>query len=222
MFNSIWLLLSTLITLIPVCFGTVEPLAKKETLSPFFRLDSSNVAFVINDEDVVIPDVSNLNLLAVLYNQELKNTVFLVRSLASVGFGISSPKFLTVIFSPSRVTLASLLGRSSKSDKTPVILNSTLFVRSPFSYPNINSSLLISSVDRIETPIPVQFKNWLIVLSPYVIVLIPLTPFETSVPVVPNPTVESTVNNVELCDASSITLVFPGIVNVPCIAVLSS
>ena len=120
----------------------------------------------MNDEyDVVNPVVSNLNLLAVLYNHELKNTVFLVLSLANVGLGISSPKFLTVIFSPSRVTLASLVGSNSKSDRTPVILNSTLLVKSPSSYPNINSSLLKSSVDLIETPIPVQFKNWLIVLS---------------------------------------------------------
>ena len=63
----------------------------------------------------------------------MKNTVFLDLSLGSVGFGIFSPKFLTVIFSPSRVTLEPLLGKSSKLDNTPVILNSTLFVRSPFS-----------------------------------------------------------------------------------------
>ena len=165
-FNSIWLPPITLSTIIPVCFGTVDPLAKYDTLSPVLRLDTSKEAFVINDEyDVVNPVVSNLNLLAVLYNQELKNTVFLVLSLANVGLGISSPKFLTVIFSPSRVTLASLVGSNSKSDRTPVILNSTLLVKSPSSYPNINSSLLKSSVDLIETPIPVQFKNWLIVLS---------------------------------------------------------
>ena len=53
----------------------------------------------MNDEyDVVNPVVSNLNRLAVLYNQELKNTVFLVLSIGKVGLGISSPKFLTVIF----------------------------------------------------------------------------------------------------------------------------
>ena len=86
----------------------------------------------------------------------------------------------------------------------------------------MNSSLLKSSVDLIELPIPVQSKNWFIVLSPYVIVLIPLTPFTTTVPVVPKPTVESTVKTFELIGASSITLVFPGIVKVPCIADLSS
>ena len=59
-------------------------------------------------------------------------------------------------------------------------------------------------------------------LSLYVIVLIPLTPFVTTVPVVPKPTVESTVKTVAVVGASSITLVFPGIVNVPCIADLSS
>ena len=37
--------------------------------------------------------------------------------------------------------------------------------------------------------IPLQFKNWLTVLSEYVIVLIP----DMIVPVVPKPTVESTV-----------------------------
>jgi len=40
--------------------------------------------------------------------------------------------------------------------------------------------------------------------------------------VVPKPTVESTVKIVAVVGASSITLVFPGIVNVPCIADLSS
>ena len=64
-------------------------------------------------------------------------------------------------------------------------------------------------------------KNWLIDLSAYVIVLIPFTPLITTVPVDPNPTVESTVKTVELIGASSITLVLPGIVNVPCIADLS-
>ena len=53
-------------------------------------------------------------------------------------------------------------------------------------------------------------------------VLIPLTPFAIKIPVVPNPTVESTVNKSELIGASSIILVFPGIEKVPCIAVLSS
>ena len=112
----------------------------------------------------------------------MKKTVFLVLSLSKVGLGIFSPKFLTVIFSPSRVTLDPSLGKSSKFDKTPVILNSTLFVKSPSSYPNINSSLLKSSVDLIELPIPVQSKNWLIDLSPYVIVLTPVIPFVTTVP----------------------------------------
>ena len=53
-------------------------------------------------------------------------------------------------------------------------------------------------------------------------VLIPLTPLVTTVPVVPNPTVESTVSVVVFTGASSITLVLPGMVNVPCIADLSS
>jgi len=53
-------------------------------------------------------------------------------------------------------------------------------------------------------------------------VLIPFTPFEIRVPVVPKPTVESTVSKSELTGASSIILVFPGIVKIPCIAVLSS
>ena len=238
--NSLWISWSNLFTLIveprlillsisviflttiPVCLGTDEPFAYNDTLSPIFKFELSGFVFKKNWSDDTIFSVSSLNLLAVLYNHELKNTVLRVLSESILGFGIFSPKFLTVIFSPSRVTLDPSDGNNSKSDNTPVILNSTLLVKSPSSYPNINSSLLISSVDLIELPIPVQFKNWFIVLSLYVIVFIPFTPLVTSIPVVPNPTVESTVSKVLLIGASSITLVLPGIVNVPWIPLLSS
>ena len=45
------------------------------------------------------------------------------------------------------------------SDNTPVILKSILFDKSPFSYPKIVSSVLISSAASIPTPTPVQPKN---------------------------------------------------------------
>ena len=49
--------------------------------------------------------------------------------------------------------------RKIKSDNTPVILNSTFLLRSPSSYPKINSSDLTSSVDEIVLVIPEQFRN---------------------------------------------------------------
>ena len=51
------------------------------------------------------------------------------------------------------------------SDNTPVILKSILFVKSPFSYPNIVSLSLRSSAVPIPTPTPVHPKNWLIDLD---------------------------------------------------------
>ena len=48
---------------------------------------------------------------------------------------------------------------------TPVILNSTFFVKSPFSYPKILSSAITSSPKLIWFEMPVQFRNWLTVLS---------------------------------------------------------
>ena len=193
------------LTTIPVCFGAVEPFAKRETLSLTFKLELSGFVLRKNVSEAIIFSVSISNVLAVLYNHELKKTVLRVLSDSTVGLGIFSPKFLTVIVSPSRVTLDPSVGSNSKFDNTPVILNSTLFVKSPSSYPKINSSLLISSADLIELPIPEQFKNWLIVLSLYVIVFIPLTPFVTNTPVVPNPTVESTVSKVLFIGAVSYT-----------------
>ena len=69
----------------------------------------------------------------------------------------------------------------------------------------------------IDVDTPTQFKNWFTVLSVYVIVLIP----DITVPVVPNPTVESTVITEDPTDTFPITFVFPGIVNVPWIPVRS-
>ena len=66
----------------------------------------------------------------VLYIHELKNVslLFLID-----GFGTTSPKFLTEIFSPSVVTLDVSDGISSKLDNTPVIRTSTFLEVSPFS-----------------------------------------------------------------------------------------
>ena len=47
----------------------------------------------------------------------------------------------------------------TNSDNTPVILKSTLFVKSPFSYPKMVSLSLRSSAVPIPTPIPEHPKN---------------------------------------------------------------
>ena len=69
----------------------------------------------------------------------------------------------------------------------------------------------------IDEPIPVQFKNWLTVLSPYEIVFAPVR----TTPVVPNPTVESTVITEDPTGTLPITFDFPGIVKVPLMPLLS-
>lgn len=66
------------------------------------------------------------------------------------------------------------------------------------------SSDLISSVAVILALIPEQFKNWFIVLSVYVMVLIPLR----IVPVGVNPTVESTVITEDPAETLVIDFVF--------------
>ena len=76
---------------------------------------------------------------------------------------IFSPIFLTNRFSCSLTSVISVIG--TNSDKTPVILKSTLLDKSPFSYPNIVSSALRSSAVPIPTPTPVQPKNWFIDLD---------------------------------------------------------
>ena len=58
-----------------------------------------------------------------------------------------------------------LFSDDTKSLNTPVILNSTFFVKSPSSYPKILSSAITSSPKSIWFEIPVQLKNWLTVLS---------------------------------------------------------
>ena len=182
------------------------------TVSPSLRLDLSKSDFKINVDPLIL-SISKVH--EVLYIQELNHTSFLLLSVG--GLGTTSPTFLTVILSPSVATLDPSDGKSSNSDNTPVILSSTFLVKSPSSYPNTFSSDLKSSVVPIAVDTPTQFKNWLTVLSVYVIVLIP----EITVPVVPNPTVESTVITEDPTDTLPITLVLPGIVNVPWIPVLS-
>ena len=124
---------------------------------------------------------------------------------------IFSPTFLTNIFSPSFTNFISVIG--TNSDNTPVILNSIFLLKSPFSYPNIVSVDLKSSADDILEVTPEQPKNWLMDLDVYSIVLSPLT----IVPVVPNPTVESTSIIVAPVVTGFNTFVLPGIVNVPSI-----
>ena len=68
--------------------------------------------------------------------------------------------FFTKKFSPSLIKVISVIGTSS--DNTPVILKSTLFDKSPFSYPKIVSFALILSAGFILTPTPLHPKNWFI------------------------------------------------------------
>ena len=74
-----------------------------------------------------------------------------------MSFLIFSPIFFTKIFSPSFTRLISDIG--TNSERTPVILRSTLLDKSPSSYPKIVSFALISSAVLILTPTPVQPKN---------------------------------------------------------------
>ena len=74
-----------------------------------------------------------------------------------LGFLISSPMFLTNIFSPSFAINSSVPG--VKDLKTPVILNSTFLVRSPFSYPKTVSVDLTSEADEISSVTPEHPKN---------------------------------------------------------------
>ena len=53
----------------------------------------------------------------------------------------------------------------TNSERTPVILKSTLFPKSPFSYPKIVSSERISSAVLIVEFNPVQPKNWFILFD---------------------------------------------------------
>ena len=100
------------------------------------------------------------------------------------------------------------------SDNTPVILKSTLFDKSPFSYPNIVSLSLISWALSSATFIPLHPKNWLTDFDVYSID--EFGPLIT-VPVVPNPTVESTLIIEEPTVTGSIIFVLPGTVNTPSI-----
>ena len=129
-----------------------------------------------------------------------------------LSFSIFSPIFLTKKFSPSFINLISVIGINS--DNTPVILKSTLFDKSPFSNPKIVSLSLKFWALSILTPTPVHPKNWFTDFDVYSIcVLAPLI----TVPVVPNPTVESTLIIEEPTDTGSITFVLPGTVNTPSI-----
>ena len=76
----------------------------------------------------------------------------------------------------------------------------------------VSVDLKLSAVDILELT-PEQPKNWLIDLDVYSIVLSPLT----TVPVVPNPTVESTSIIVAPLVTGFNIFVLPGIVNVPSI-----
>ena len=128
-----------------------------------------------------------------------------------LGFFIISPILFTVNISPSKDNL--LFSDGIKLFKTPVILNSVLFDRLPFSNPNILSFSIISSPKVIPLSwIPEQFKNWLTVLPVYVIFV---ERPEIIVPDVPNPTVESTVITLDPELIFSITFVLPVTSKVP-------
>ena len=105
----------------------------------------------------------------------------------------------------------------TKSDRTPVILNSTFLEISAFSYPNTTSSALKSSASCIVDTTPLHPKNWFTVLEVYVIVLSP----DITVPLLGNPIVESTEITSDPTATGSSTLVLPGIVNIPSIKSLS-
>ena len=130
------------------------------TESPSFKLDLSKSDLRVNVDPLIV-SISKEH--EVLYIHELNHTSFFVLSI--VGFGTTSPTFFTAILSPSEVTLDPSVGNNSKSDNTPVILNSTFLVKSPSSYPKTFSSDLKSSVVDMVVDTPVQFKNWLTVLS---------------------------------------------------------
>ena len=135
-----------------------------------------------------------------------------------LGFLIISPILFTVNISPSKDNL--LFSEGIKVFKTPVILNSVLFDKLPFSYPNILSFSIISSPKLIPLSwIPEQFRNWLTVLLVYVMFV---ERPEIIVPVVPNPTVESTVITLDPLLTLSITFVLPVTSKVPVINSSSS
>ena len=101
------------------------------------------------------------------------------------GLNTLSPIDLTANISPSST---SILPICTKSDITPVKRKTTFLFKSPSSYPKYVIFDLIFSIGLIEDVIPVQSKNWLTVFDPYVIVFTPAI----TIPVVPNPIVEST------------------------------
>ena len=86
-----------------------------------------------------------MNLQKFLYNVEL------------LLFYIFSPRFFTNIFSPSFTRFIFDTGHTS--DNTPVILKSTLFDKSPFSYPKIVSFERTVSAVLIPILIPLHPKN---------------------------------------------------------------
>ena len=75
---------------------------------------------------------------------------------------ILSPIDLIDIISPSST---STLPFCLNSDNTPVSLKTTFLSKSPSSKPKYVMFDLILAVGSIGSSIPVQFKNWLTVLS---------------------------------------------------------
>ena len=101
-------------------------LSKISTSSPIFKLDLSIGLFKVK---LLIFSIWYLD--PVLYIQEFAKTSLYV--LLFCGFWIRSPIFLTEIFCPSSKFKVS--DNWTNFDNTPVSLNSTFLLRSPFSYP---------------------------------------------------------------------------------------
>ena len=99
-----------------------------------------------------------------------------------------------------------------------MILISTFLFKSPSSYPKNTSFVLIADLILIALSTPTHPKNWLTVLDEYVIILSP----DSKVPVVPNPTVLSTVITDDPIETGFIFDVLGWILNVPSIRSLSS
>ena len=184
-------------------------LLRISTVSPIFKLDGSAFS---NKVISLALKLSISYLVLKLYCQVLNANSLKFLFL----FSIFSPRFLTDI--NSSFNNKPNLDLSLISDNTPVILKTTFFVVFPYSYPKIVSWDLISSVVLITCVTPEHPKNWFTFLLVYVIVLLPLV----KVPIVVNPTVESTVITEDPIETVSVTLVFGDIVKLPWIRLLSS
>ena len=119
----IWFKLVSTLDTCPLPTTTCSFLFKISKESPTFKLDLSIGVFKLKVE----PDILTWNLELVLYFQELAKICLYV----SLLFFIFSPTFFTKISSSSLTNLTS--ETVTNSERTPVILKSTLFDKLPFS-----------------------------------------------------------------------------------------